>query len=264
MMRNSTAFFLTIVAVFMFYNIQAQQIVERVFIEGKVNVPIEDEASNINVINLTSKKGTVTNQIGEFTMFVAIGDEIKFSAIQFQSFTLKITEENLESKKLFVTLNEADNTLDEVIVRKGGLTGSIEVDAGRTEIKKEYVPIDMKKDPQKRPEFFTTDNKSPITKAVVDEQFVEHGLNVANIFRAIFKNKEKGDGIPEDLDVKIRRAYDDEFFYQYLNLEKNQINEFIFFVQDEKIDPELLKKENQLDFIQYLVVKSDEFRSRRD
>lgn len=261
-MRNSTVFFLVITTLFSFSKIEAQQIVERVFIQGKVNVPPEDDAANINVVNLTSKKGTVTNEIGEFTMFVALGDEIRFSAIQYSEILVVVNENIINAKKMVISINPNINELDEVVVKDAGLTGDIAVDAGRIKTKNMFVPIDMKRDPGKTPEAFTIDNRSPITKAVVDEQFIEHGLNVANIFRAIFSRDKKEEGLPKDLDIQIRKTYDDGFFKEHLNLERDQINEFIFFVQDEKIDPELLKQENQLDFIQYLVIKSDEFKSR--
>ncbi len=260
-MRNSTVFFLVITLIFSFSRLEAQ-IVERTFIQGKVNVPQEDDAANINVVNLTSKKGTVTNEIGEFTMFVALGDEIRFSAVQYNEILVVVNENIINAEKMVISINPNINELEEVVVRDAGLTGDIAVDAGRIETKNKYVPIDMKRDPARTPEAFTIDNRSPITKAVVDEQFIEHGLNVANIFRAIFSRDKKEDGIPKDLDVQIRKTYDDGFFKEHLNLEREQINEFIFFVQDEKIDPELLKQENQLDFIQFLVVKSDEFRAR--
>lgn len=262
MKRNSTLFFLVVIPLFSFFTVDAQQIVERIFVQGKVNVPQEDDASNINVVNLISKKGTVTNEIGEFTMFVALGDEIRFSAVQYNEIIIVINENIIKAEKIIISINPNINELDEVIVKEAGLTGNIAVDAGRIETKNKFVTIDMRRDPIKTPEAFTIDNKSPITKAVVDEQFIEHGLNVANIFRAVFSRDKKEDGFPKDLDVQIRKTYDDGFFKEHLNLERDQINEFIFFVQDEKIDPELLKKENQLDFIQYLVVKSDEFKKR--
>lgn len=250
---------------FLFPFLSIAQITERVYIEGKVNVPLQDDAANINVYNENTEKGTITNEIGEFQIFVAIGDQLSFSAIQYEDFSVVVNETIVENKKMTVMVREAENPLDEVVIRPYDLSGNIIVDAQKV---KTTDAVNLDKDTKKAINTmegeYTQDRQTTERKAIADDQFIEYGLDVANIFRTIFKNVSKNDKnkLPDNLDVTVRKMYDDDFFNEYLNLDKKQINEFIFFVQDEGFDKDLLKKENQLDFIQFLVDKSNEFKSR--
>lgn len=243
------------------------QITERVYINGKVNVPLQDDAANINVVNKTTQKATITNEIGEFNIFVGVGDELSFSAIQYVEFSVKINQTIVDQKKMTVMLRESQNPLDEIVVKPYDLTGNIEVDAQRIKTTRTIDLSNATKEAINTMEGeYTKDRQSAESKAIASDQLIEYGLDVANIFRTIFKNinkKEKAE-LPQNFDVVVRKMYDDDFFNEYLNIEKNQINEFIFFVQDQKMDKSLLEKENQLDFIQYLVEKSNEFKGRLD
>lgn len=240
------------------------QITERVFVEGKVNVPLQDDAAKIDVYNKTTEKGTITNEIGEFQIFVGIGDELSFSAVQYVDFSVFINQTIVDNKKMTVLLRESENTLDEVVIKPYDLTGNIVVDAQKV---KTTDKINLDKDTKKAINTmegeYTADRQTAERKSIVDEQFIEYGLDVANIFRTIFKNvgKNEKNELPKDLDVTVRKMYDDDFFNEYLDIDKKNINEFIFFVQDTGFSKELLKKENQLDFIQFLVEKSNEFKS---
>ncbi len=241
------------------------QLVDRVFIEGKVNVPLEDDAANINVFNNNTKVGTITNEIGEFNIFVAVGDKLSFSAVQYQDFEIIINQVIFDQKKMTITLREANNTLDEVVIKPYDLTGNIEVDAQKI---KTTNNINLEDDAQKAINTmegeYTQDRQSAERKPITSNQFIENGLDVANIFRAILKNvgNSKEKELPKNLDVVVRKMYDDDFFNEYLHIEKKRINQFIFFIQDQGFDKELLEKENQLDFIQFLVDKSEEFRMK--
>lgn len=241
------------------------QITNRVYVEGKVNVPLKDDAANIDVYNKTTEKGTITNEIGEFQIFVAIGDELRFSAVQYEEFTIKINKTIFETKKMTVMLRDSENQLEEVVIRPYDLSGNIMVDAQRVNTTN---AIDLNQDTKKAINTmegeYTQDYLTTEQKPIVSDQFIEYGLDVANIFRTILKNvsKDKKNKLPQDFDVTVRKMYDDDFFNEYLDIEKKRINEFIFFVQDEGFDNELLKEENQLDFIQFLVRKSSEFKSR--
>lgn len=241
------------------------QIKERTFIQGKVNVPLQDDAANINVYNKSTDTGTITNEIGEFKLFAGVGDVLEFSAVQYIDFSITVNETIVENKKMTVMLREAENPLDEVVVRPYDLSGNIFVDAQRV---KTNNAIDLTKDTKKAITTmegeYTADMQTTEKKAIASDQLIENGLDVANIFRAILKGvaKSKEHELPENTDVVVRKMYDDDFFNEYLNIAPNRINEFIFFVEENGLTNNLLKQENQLDFIQFLVEKSEEFKSR--
>ncbi|HUH47339.1 MAG TPA: carboxypeptidase-like regulatory domain-containing protein, partial [Arenibacter sp.] len=75
-----------------------------------VNVP------NQNVINVQTETATITNEKGEFGIRVKVGDELVFTAINYQIMVVKITPQILDNKRLVVEVNEKVTELDEVVV----------------------------------------------------------------------------------------------------------------------------------------------------
>ena len=69
-----------------------------------------------NVVNNTAQTNTITDTEGAFEIYVALGDEIIFSSVQYRIRSVKITEEILLKKRLVVSVNENINELKEVVV----------------------------------------------------------------------------------------------------------------------------------------------------
>jgi len=87
----------------------------RVLISGEVkndSLPVE----NVHIINKNSKKGTITNNLGQFKISVTDLDTLIFSDIQFQNKIVIINQDHLLKKYIGVDLMELTNELDEVIV----------------------------------------------------------------------------------------------------------------------------------------------------
>ena len=78
---------------------------DRQLLRGKVlyrstNVP------NENVINSTSANATITNDDGEFAIMVKAGDQLVFTAVNYQLEVVTITEEILRNNRLVVEVTE--------------------------------------------------------------------------------------------------------------------------------------------------------------
>ncbi|MCH8533895.1 MAG: hypothetical protein LAT51_02395 [Flavobacteriaceae bacterium] len=253
---------LSLLCLLSFFGLFAQNQENRIIIQGKVNVPLDAEAKGIHVYNVNLGKGVLTDDIGKFAILVKNGDELIFSALQYEDFKLMVDENIVEAKKITVSLRESVEPLDDVYVRPYDLSGNIEVDVARVKITDfQGVSEDAKKAIFAYEGDFAKDSRSPITKAVVDEQFVEYGLDVANVFRAIFKRTKNNKEVPEDLDVTIRKMYDDEFFNEYLNIERSKINQFIYFAQDNGLSQTMLEEKHELELIEFLVTKSVMFKN---
>ena len=82
--------------------------------------------SNVHIINLNNKTGTISNTDGSFNINASIGDVLLFSSIQFDPLKIKITEAYISSKKLIIILTPTINKLDEVFLN--GLTGDLDYD----------------------------------------------------------------------------------------------------------------------------------------
>lgn len=253
----------TFILLFLIQNITAQ-IDNRVFVAGEVIVPLDGEASQIEVINQNSKEGTVTNQYGQFGISVREGDRLRFRAIQYQNFTVIIDENIVKNKKFTIKINDEINTLDEVIVKPYDLEGNIEVDARK--VKTEFYAA-----PESEEVINEYEGEQPYVRSqtitenyTTEQRFIKNGLNIANIFREILSSKEVSEDqtLPKDVDVMVRKMYKDSFFKENLDIEQENINQFIFFVEDKGLTKSMLQKGNELNLIEFLVKKSEEFKAQ--
>ena len=102
-------------------------------IEGRVYSDSGDVAAT-HVLNITSDKASITDIDGFFSIVAKLNDTLVFSAIQFKRKTMVVTRSVLESKFLYVPLEDALNELDEVIVMPYNLTGDMTLDLDRMQI----------------------------------------------------------------------------------------------------------------------------------
>ncbi|TPN82163.1 carboxypeptidase-like regulatory domain-containing protein [Aquimarina algicola] len=87
-----------------------------------------NEISDVLVINLNSKKSTITNAKGGFTIAVNKNDTLQFSAITYVTKKVMITDSILDQGMMIVVLKEKTINLEEVVVRPYDLTGNINGD----------------------------------------------------------------------------------------------------------------------------------------
>ncbi len=102
-------------------------------LEGKVFGKDGDVAAT-HVLNTTTKKATITDSNGFFSIPINLNDTLVFSAVQFKKKVLVATHAILESKMVFVPLEESLTELDEVVVRPYNLSGDLRLDAGSINI----------------------------------------------------------------------------------------------------------------------------------
>ncbi len=102
-----------------------------------------EDVENIHVFNLTTSRGTLTNNNGKFTIVVSIGDTLIFSAVQFEKETLVISLEHYVSKKVQVRLTSSTNELDEILLKKHNLSGNLGQDAKSIETKPQVSALSL-------------------------------------------------------------------------------------------------------------------------
>ncbi len=90
---------------------------------GFANMP------NVNIINVNTVKGTVTNQDGYFEIAAHVNDTLHISFIGFKSLRVRVTNDWIKNKTTKMTLTERAYALEEVVVRPLNLTGYLEIDA---------------------------------------------------------------------------------------------------------------------------------------
>ncbi len=243
------------------------QITSRVMIDGKVSAPIGDDVEGVVIYNRSNNKGTITNKDGVFKISAGINDRIEVVAMQYQHFIILVDKGVVDSKRLHVFLNESVNQLEEVVVTPYDLLGNVTVDvkkigfseSGISSVAKETSTTINDADYD-----FTSDELSTLENKVFLEDRMINGLNFVNLFKLVYDNKDatKKKKTPSDIDVKVRDMYNDDFFKNYLALEIHQINEFIFFAEDNGLDNAYFETGKELDLLQFLVYQSKLYRQR--
>ncbi|MFS4469522.1 hypothetical protein [Maribacter sp. 2210JD10-5] len=206
------------------------------------NSPVANEY----VINSTTEKATITGDDGEFVINVKIGDELAFTAVNFQYKLVAITPEILAKNRLVVLVTEKVTELDEVVVSP--------------EDKERF--LEMKNEEFKQYEY-EIDRSSEVENIAQSqaERGMTDGINFVNIFRAIFKSKEdNGETAPKLLPSDVlRQVYDDQFFVMDLQIPQDKIEAFLYYCDDKMPAQSLLKKENEFQLIDALVNNSKTF-----
>ncbi len=109
-----------ILSLFFFYLIIQNSFSQenRVEINGIVINPSSKRIKNSHILNLSTRKGTVSNNEGSFTIKAKVGDWIQVTNIQYQVKKIRITTGVIKEHFLRVFLFPAINLLDEVEVKK--------------------------------------------------------------------------------------------------------------------------------------------------
>lgn len=83
---------------------------------------------NANILNLTTKKGTFTDHKGNFSFYVTVGDEVQVSSVQHETKTFTVAGITLKNNDFQIQLHTKNYVLDEVVIKKHYLTGSLALD----------------------------------------------------------------------------------------------------------------------------------------
>jgi hypothetical protein len=207
---------------------------------------------NENVINSNTETATITNSDGRFTIRVKTGDQLVFTAVNYELMVIKITQEILDKNRLVVEVTEKVTELDEVVVSPENQEKFLEVK--NEKFKGFEYEIDRSTEVQN------------IANTSQNER-IEGRLNFVNIFKAIFNSKNKdNDEDREPLKVSdvMRQVYDDEFFVSDLKLPQDKIDAFLLYCDDKMGSQSLLKKENEFQLIDFLVTHSKTFKASLD
>lgn len=97
---------------------------ERTFISGKL-IDATSAVKNAHVINLQSKQGTFTNKYGEFVMYAKENDTLQISSVQYNTKLHIVTKKDIEVKKLLLNISKKTYELNEVVIKKHNLSGSL-------------------------------------------------------------------------------------------------------------------------------------------
>jgi len=258
---------LFLLSLLLFINIVAAQTTARKSIKGEIIVPQNFQPEGIHVYNKTSGYGTASDEEGNFELLMATGDTLHFSAIQFEALEVIIIQSILDEGKLIVEINEGLNELPEILIRSHDLTGNVEEDLNRI-----VVPQLPGIPPIEGLENLPIRRLSPPNAAMNEiGGGVNHFPLLLKGIRLLFPKREKKEPPKTQwttyeqvaLEKKLRSRFDDEFFLDNSGIPVAEISAFASLVAEGGLDQSLLKKEKEIELIQFLMEKSEIYRSQK-
>ncbi|MBU2947209.1 hypothetical protein [Zobellia uliginosa] len=237
-----------LLVLFSFTTITAQD-GDRSLLRGTVlyrNISVPNE----NVINITTENAVISNDNGQFAIMAKVGDELAFTAVNYNMEVVKVTEEIIKNGRLVVEVKEKVTELDEVVVSPENEEKFIKLQ--NEEFKKVEYDIDRS----------TEVENIALSQS---ERGMKDGINFVNIFKALAKAGKKDDGDTRPrmkMSQVLRQVYDDEFFVADLNLPQASIPDFLIYVDTHEPEYALLLKKNEFELIDFLVNKSKAYREQ--
>lgn len=253
--------------VFLFFvTISFSQNFGRIEVNGQIIVDHPD-LEGVTVFNTSSNNGTVTDVSGKFKIKVALNDVVEISALHFEKFIVTVSKEIIEAKSMTIFLVERINVLDEVHILPYGLSGNLGND----------VESRKMNNPNLDALYFGLDNldkiefqKDYINKAntaIVDATEYHYGVDFVKALGTLlkpvfsFKPKNKKESKIKNQSI-IASKYSTEYLLKRLSIPKNQIVQFLDYVEDQGIDAALLESGREFEFLNLLIERSKEFQTQ--
>lgn len=210
------------------------------------NVPVPNE----NVINVDTENAVISMENGQFAIPVKVGDQLAFTAVNYQLEVVEITEAILENGRLVVEVNEKVTELDEVVVSP--------------ENQKKFLAIQNERFKEVE---YETDRSTEVENIALSQSVrgMEHGINFVNIFKALANAGQKEDTVKRPrlkMSEVLRQVYDDEFFVVDLKLPQDKIDDFLYYVDESNPQYSLLLKDNEFQLLDFLVDESKAYREQ--
>lgn len=248
--------------ILLLFGIMAAQAQERPILKGKVISADSSSVEKLNIVNLNAETGTISDQNGYYEIGVRANDSILFSSVQFENRTLVISEDMISEGKLpEMILSDAINELAEVQISNIKLSGYLGNDINRISVvdveKKNKLQMNLDKVIEIDRKLNPPQNANP-----------QGGINVMKVAGMIAdklsKDKEKPVHFtPEDFVKKSLSMIGADYFRETLELNENEITNFILYCSEELRFKILFRKEDALGLIEYFNTRIDDFRQMR-
>ncbi len=248
---------------------------------GKVQNGSND-VSNVLVVNLASKKSTITDTLGLFTIEVKLRDSLRFSALQYIPKKITVTDSVLYQKMIIVELVENVINLDEVMVTPYNLTGHIDSDIKRLHIEPTVnsstlgLPnANLQGITQGERLLLEADRGKFVRLATIEDQgkiFEVLGYASLTVIINTHKILNRVSGRTQNLRGRVNRDEDllvesnlitlfsRETLSEGLGIPRDKMNGFLTYCLSQSDFSTLSEKPDTLDIWEYLRERSDEFK----
>lgn len=186
--------------------------------------------ADIHILNLTTRKGTISNAIGEFGITVSPNDTLIFSGIQFHTLGLVVDKKVLDRRIIRVELLPRVEELSEIELKGHDLDGLFYIDTKRM---RDSLPLMG----EEAVNFSNQGSDDPTSS-----NYVVPSANILNLVSLIGKKKREENRKEASLLERkraatgdIRKEIGDDVFEQQLGIPRLHIEPFIRYCQKKDI-----------------------------
>lgn len=252
------------------------------FLEGNVRSH-ENDVSNILIVNLNSKKSTITDSLGAFTIEVKLKDSLEVSAVQYLTKNIIITDSIFNEDLLIINLVENVIDLNEVTVMPYNLTGNMGLDIERLglkpsvnssslglpnsdlEVMSQSERLLLEADRGKYVRLATTENYGKVFE-ILGYATLTVVINTHKIMNRVSgRTKSLEEMVARDetmeLENEIITKFSKSGISESFGISKNDIDGFLTYCMSQKDFIELSNTGNSIEVWEYLKAKSIEFKA---
>lgn len=216
-----------------------------------------------HVQNKTTKRATITDVSGHFTIQASVQDTVIISAIQFKKKVIVVTTAMLQSSLIQIPLEDTLTELDEVVVMPYNLSGDISKDLNTLKTEQVVTASTLG-----LPNAYV----KPISKAERDLFEATSGgagiplnpiLNAISGRTKMLKNRVKRNKKYERTQ-RVRAFYVDSLFITDLKIPKEKIEDFMYFCEVDTSFQTVIDSHDHLKIWGYLERKSKVYRENNE
>ena len=217
-------------------------------IHGKV-ISNNNPLKKVEVINKTAKTNTTTNDLGEFSILVKAKDSLLFFSKDYFFTRLKLTQKDIDQDNIIVNMIIKPEELNEVVITNIKFAPVHTSQQNVDDIKLLKDATSLQK--------YTGVYDGTITNGV---DFARLGTGIVNLFKK--EDNEPKKKTPEiDFKKLIKTSIPDDFFIKDLKLKQDEKELFLDFCDTDPRSLNLLNHSNILMTMDFLMLKSKEFKS---
>ncbi len=251
---------------------------ERKQLKGMINSILKEPLEGITVFNASTLEGTVTNEDGVFYIDARTGDDLSFSAIQYDPFSLKVTEPTMDKGSLQLTFSEGVNLLEEVVVTDQNIVVRVKrtemPDTGLEQVTERNIALpavdrventfsDRVRQPEEMPLVKTAMNQTGLRYNSFNLVGLLGGLLLNGILNELDLNLDLGAKQKKEFEeVVLKNKYSTEYLVDYLDIPEENLYEFMVFAQEQGLNQSMLDKKNEMELLKFLDEQSTIFKAR--
>ena len=223
------------------------------------------QVERLSIMNVTTGTYTITDDLGQFSIFAKEDDVLFISGVTSESKELILKESDFNDMIFKIYIKEKINQLDEVKIAPFKLSGDLVYDAKRIQLKPAFK--------QELPKLDISNLEITGVKTRAENMFNAKPTNgvdlikVGGMITGLFKGSSKSyKPIPikeitfEEYSNEVKVRFSTPFFQETLKLKNEEINLFIIYSFTNEVQTKkLLDASNGLALVDFLISKSEQF-----